>query len=105
MLDRNWEPNDHEIALDWFERELDRDVRHEMQLDLRNFLDHHPAPASEVRILCSLYEKGPCSFCREFIVDRLIEFGSLSASMRAECAYDANDEVRQLVGPPESPGL
>jgi len=98
MLGQNWVPNDHEVVLSWFESELDRDTRHHMETDLRNFWESHPDPASELRMLCSLYEKGPCSFCREFVVQRLIELDSLSASMRAECARDANEDIRLLVG-------
>jgi hypothetical protein len=98
MLDQNWEPNDHEIVLNWFERELDRGRRHCMQSGIEAFWEHHPDPASEPRMLYSLYEKGTCSFCRESVVKRLIELDSLSDSLRAECAYDASDEIRELVG-------
>jgi hypothetical protein len=98
MLAQNWEPNDHDIALSWFENEPDRDTRHRMERDLREFWERHPKSATEPRMLRSLYEKGPCSFCREFVVRRLIELDALSESTRAECAHDANDEVRKLVG-------
>lgn len=97
MLDQNWQPNDHEVVLSWFETESDRNARHHMERDLMNLWEHHPEPASEIRMLCSIYEKGPCSFCRERVVKRLIELDSLSASMRAECAYDANEDIRHLV--------
>jgi hypothetical protein len=98
MLDQNWDPNDHEIVLNWFDRELDRDTRHGMQRGIKAFWEHHPEPVSEPRMLHSLYEKGTCSFCREFVVKRLIELGLLSDSLRAECAHDANDEIRELIG-------
>jgi hypothetical protein len=52
MLDQNWEPNDHELVLNWFERELDRHARHHMQGELEAFWEHHPDPSSEVRMLC-----------------------------------------------------
>jgi hypothetical protein len=97
MLSQNREPNDHDIALRWFENESDRHTRHWMGMDLRSFWKRHPDPAGEIRMLSSLYERGPCSFCREYVVRRLLELESLSASIRAECAYDANDEVRSLV--------
>lgn len=98
MLDQNWEPNDHQIVLNWFEQELDRDTRHRMERGIEAFWEHHPDPASEPRMLYSLYDKGTCSFCRESVVKRLIELDSLSDSLRAECAYDASDEIRELVG-------
>ena len=98
MLDHNWEHGDHAIVLDWFERELVRDIRHSMQRALMAFWEHHPDPTSESRMLYSLYEKGTCSFCRESVIRRLIELDSLSESIRAECSYDTSDEIRELVG-------
>jgi len=97
MLDQNWEPHDHEIVLNWFEAELDRDTRHRMQSGLEAFWEHHPDAASEPRMLFSVYENGTCSFCREFVVKRLIELNSLPDSLRLECAHDASDEIRELV--------
>jgi hypothetical protein len=44
-----------------------------------------------------MYEKDPCSFCREHAVKRLIELDALTEQMRAECAYDANIDIRNLV--------
>ncbi len=98
MLDRNWRHGDHETVLNWFQEELDRDTRHRMQSGIRAFWKHHPDPATEVLMLYSLYEKGTCSFCREGVVRRLIELDLLSGSLRAECAFDASDEIRELVG-------
>jgi hypothetical protein len=60
--------------------------------------EHHPDPASEPRMLDSLYENGLCPFCRESVVKRLIDLDSLTDSLRAECACDASDEIRELVG-------
>ncbi len=98
MLAQNWKSGDHDVVLRWFENEPDRGTRHTMQMALRHFWDRHPEPATEPRMLHSLYENGPCSFCREFVVQRLIDLNALSAPLRAECAYDANDEICKLVG-------
>lgn len=98
MLERNWEPGDHEIVLGWFEAELDRVARHSMQDALREFWTHHPDPGGELRMLHAQYEKGTCSFCRERTVQRLIELNSLPDTLRAECAHDASSEIRELVG-------
>lgn len=97
MLDRNFETGDHEIVLSWFENELDRDLRHRMQMDLTSFWEGHAQAVGERRMLYSIYEKGPCSFCREFVVRRLIELDAVTAPMRAECTHDANEDVRLLV--------
>jgi hypothetical protein len=48
-------------------------------------------------MLLALYEKGPCSFCRKTAVWRLMERGALTGELRAECVWDANDEIRELV--------
>jgi hypothetical protein len=97
MLAQNWQPNDHELALTRFENETDRDPRHSMQIDLRRIWEEHPEPASELRMLHLSYENGPCSFCREYVVERLLELDSLPASIRAECAHDANHDIRMVV--------
>jgi hypothetical protein len=98
MLDRNWQSGDHDIVLGWFEKEEDRDTRHGLGIDLRKSWEHHPDPASEARMLLTLYEKGPCSQCREFLLSRLIELESLPDSINEECACDANEDIRRLVG-------
>jgi hypothetical protein len=102
MLDKNWEPNDHDVVLRWFEGESDRDARHHMGIHVRHFWEHHPEPAAEPRMLLSLYERGPCSFCREVVVKRLSELDSLSAPLREECAYDANEDIRLLIEPDQT---
>ncbi|HEY1755693.1 MAG TPA: hypothetical protein VGG72_09885 [Bryobacteraceae bacterium] len=98
MLNRNFEPNDHEVAMNWFETETDSESRHRMEMDLQQLWKDHPEPASEPRMLRALYERGPCSFCRRYVVERLIEINELSESMRAECAFDANEDVRAVAG-------
>jgi len=97
MLCRNFEPGDHELVLQWFAREADREIRHGMGWRLNQFWREHPEPSSELRMLESLYNKGPCSDCRETAVRRLIELDALSSAMRRECAFDANDDIRDLV--------
>jgi len=98
LLNKNFEPGDHEIVLGWFEAEQDREIRHSFGTDLREFWKQHPDEGSEVQMLKSLYENSPCSHCREFALKRLIELNALTEEMRAECAYDANDDIRDLVG-------
>lgn len=97
ILDQNWKPGDHEIVLSWFDNEGDIAVRHSMGMDLMNFCERHPDPVNEMRILLSLYERGPCSSCRERVVRRLIDGHSLSELLRSECTYDANEDIRSLV--------
>jgi hypothetical protein len=48
-------------------------------------------------MLTVLFEKGPCSACRDYLLPRLIELGGLTESMRDECRHDANEDIRELV--------
>jgi len=100
LLGVNFEPGDHDMVLDWFEAEDDPEVLHSMGMDLEDFWERHPDDGTVVRMLCALYEKGPCSFCREGAVRRLIQRGALSDEMREECAWDANADIRELVASP-----
>ena len=56
----------------------------------------HAGPES-VESLCKLYELGPCAFCRQQVVELLIEHDALSNAMREECEYDANSDTRALI--------
>ena len=98
MLSRNFHSGDHDIVLNWYGGESDPEVRHDHERGLLDFWEEHRESESELRMLMMLYESGPCSFCREFVVRRLIEMDSLSPALREECAHDANYEVRELVG-------
>jgi hypothetical protein len=101
LLVRNFQPGDHAVALGWFKAEQELEVKHSMGMDLTDLWKEHPDEESEVPMLGALYELGPCSFCREKLVRRLMELNALTEEMRAECAFDANDEIRELiVGPP-----
>jgi hypothetical protein len=97
LLARNYQPGDHEIALSWFEAEEDRGTLHSFGTDLINFWKGHPDERTAVLMLRTLYEKGPCSYCRERAVRRLIERNALTEEMRAECVYDSNYDIRELV--------
>ncbi len=102
LLNKNFERGDHEIVLGWFNAEEDVEVRHSLEMDLRQFWEQHPDEKTEVRMLQSLYEKGPCFVCRERAVERLIELNALTKQMLTECACDANDDIRDLVREPSA---
>lgn len=99
LLRYNSKPGDHALALSWFEAETDADVLHSYQSSLRQLWETNPEPATEVAMLVALYEKGPCSFLREFEIRRLLELNALPEGLREECSWDANDEIRELVRP------
>jgi len=97
LLNNNFKPGDHEIVRGWFEAEQDRRAQHTLGMDMKEFWKNHPDQTTEVPMLQSLYEKGQCSECRERAVERLIELDALTDQIRAECAYDANSDIRDLV--------
>ncbi|MGH9665335.1 MAG: hypothetical protein ACRD9L_13010 [Bryobacteraceae bacterium] len=97
LIAQNYEPGDHQVVLQWFQDEEDCETLHSFGVDLLKFWKQHPNEETEIPMLLSLYEKGPCSFCRERTVSRLLELGALPDELRAECAWDANDEIRGLV--------
>ena len=99
LLARNYQAGDRTKVLRWFDEEQEPRVLHSYAMDMEDFWKAHPDEESEIPMLLALYEKGPCSFCREGVVRRLIELDALTGELRAECAYDANDDVRELVSP------
>ena len=101
LLLRNFRPGDHEIALEWFEADDDAEVRHSVGIDLMKLCEMHPDKSTEPSVMRALYEKGPCSFCRGNAVRKLVELKALGDDLRAECAYDANDDIRELVKEPD----
>jgi hypothetical protein len=97
LLARNFRPGDHAIALRWFETEEDLETLHSLGMDLKDLWERHPDEETEVPMLLTLYERGPCSFCRERTVRRLIERRALTEELRLECSYDANGDICDLV--------
>jgi hypothetical protein len=99
LIDRNYQAEDHQLVLSWFEAEEGREMLHSFEADLEGFWEHHPDENTLIQMLLASYERGPCSFCREGVVQRLLELRALTPEMQAECAYDANEDVRNLVQP------
>ncbi len=100
LLARNFVHGDHAIALRWFEAEDDPETLHAFGIDLLKFWQRHPDEETEIPMLRAMYEKGPCSFCRERVVRRLIARGALTGELRSECAFDANRDIRELIKQP-----
>jgi hypothetical protein len=78
LLARNFSPGDHVIALRWFETEEDLETLHSLGMDFKDLWERYPDEETEVPMLLALYERGPCSFCRERTVHRLIERRALT---------------------------
>jgi hypothetical protein len=97
LLDQNFQSGDHKIVLNWFETEENLETLHTESLGIFAFWRAHPCEDLHNRMLLDLYEKCPCSFCREGAVSSLLERNALPMHIRAECAWDANSDIRELV--------
>jgi hypothetical protein len=97
LLSQNFQAGDYEIVLNWFETEEDSETLHTESRDLLAFWREHPSEELYDRMLLGLYEKCPCSFCRERAVSALLERNALPLDLRAECEWDANFEIREMV--------
>lgn len=100
LLLRNFHPGDHSVALQWFEAEDDAEARHSMGSDLIELCEMHPDKSFEAGMMRALYEQGPCSFCRGNAVRKLIELNALGNDLRTECAYDSDEDIREMVKQP-----
>lgn len=98
LLLENFQPADHAMALQWFLDEEDEEVIHSLGMGLEDLWERHPAAESATEMRKVIYENGPCSVCRGRAVRRMIESGTLPDAYREECAFDCNDEIRELVG-------
>jgi hypothetical protein len=102
LLGMNFQPGDHEIVLDWFEAEEDMETLHTESIGLVAFWKANPSEKLHDRMLLDLYEKCPCSFCREGAVSLLLERNALPEHLRKECRWDANEDIRELINADES---
>jgi hypothetical protein len=96
---RNYQPEDDARFAALVDAAEDDDELHTLGFGLHDVYQANPTP-SAASLLLRLYERGPCSLCREDVVRLLRDLGALPAWMAAECAYDANEDTRALVAPP-----
>jgi hypothetical protein len=96
MLTNNYEPGDYAIAAEWFRAEQDRHGRHYLGLDLWTIGENHPDEVDQIAMLLLLYERTPCSSCRNHVVRKLIERGPVPDAITFECMHDADDETQKL---------
>ena len=70
---------------------------HWMERDLIELWKRHPQPETEPAMLLAIYERSGHSAYRKRAVERLIELNQLPEQIRAECMWDASDDIRKLV--------
>lgn len=96
LLKSNFEDGDWSFIEEMTQRTFDNDfIHHNLEMSVRKVFDEHPSQAAAGALL-NLYEYAPCSFCRRTIVKQLHSIDALTDSIREECLYDSNLEIREL---------
>ena len=93
LLVSNYRDGDHASIETLLHQEHDRDALHDVGFGALRVLETHPKP-EHTRALLILYERGPCSECRERCVDQLHALGAVPRWMLEECRFDANTDIR-----------
>ena len=94
LLKANWQTGDWALLETLTRERIEPDEYHGLGIDVRNIFKAHPEPEA-APALRNLYEYNTCSFCRESAVLALDSIQAVPEWMRAECRYDANDELRE----------
>jgi hypothetical protein len=97
VLVANYEPGDEELLLGRLRDPLDDDFLHRMTGALLDLVKLRPG-LDPFELLGEAYVLNPCGFCREYVVRALSESGALPDAWREECRFDAEADVRKLVG-------
>jgi hypothetical protein len=92
----NYQSGDDRYLAALLAQTVDTDALHDLGFGLNDIFAAHPTLAAE-DIFVSLYERGPCSLCRERFVQRLIEIDRIPSWMERETRYDANPEIHQAI--------
>jgi hypothetical protein len=100
LLVNNFQESDCDLIEAFIVKLQDVHDLHSVGFDILDFYEAHPNPESESRVMVTLYEKDPCTLCRERNIQRLLALNTLPDWIRAECEYDANPDIRKLVKQP-----
>lgn len=93
LLHNNYEAGDHVLIEAVLAQPLHDQDLHGIGMAVLDIIEDEPW-GDDVTILTMLYEKGPCSYCRERFVDLLLKLDKVPDWMRIEAQYDANPELR-----------
>ena len=96
MLVSNYEPGDLRILEDLLRQQLTDAEIHSLGFSIEYMLKKNSTVDAEGALIL-LYEKNPCSNCRENFVCCLIKLDRIPDWMRNECRYDANSGTSEVV--------
>ncbi len=92
LLIENYREGDHRIIERLLADETDRDEFHELGLRAMNVFEANKTPDARDSLML-IYERGPCSFCRETCLGLLDSLDLLPDWIVDECRYDSNPEI------------
>jgi hypothetical protein len=99
LLAANYRAGDYALVAAALATVDDDNTLHNAGFDLLDLLKAHSSPDAAPALL-SLYERGPCAFCREHAVAALRDLSALPAWIAEECRFDAYEGVREMVDSP-----
>lgn len=92
----NYLDGDEQFFAALLERTTAQDGLEAIGSSLSEIFERNPKKEA-ARLFVDLYERGPCSICRERFVEHLIEVELVPAWMVAECRHDSNDDIRSRI--------
>jgi len=96
LLESQSDEEDLVLVRAMFEVPDDPDDFHYLGLLLLNVLE---TTSGDIRDLATLmYDRTPCTSCRELAVEAMLKRSVMSESIRLECRFDGNPDIRRLVG-------
>jgi hypothetical protein len=97
ILSENFEAGDWQVITSLTgQHKIDQEDYHSLGMGVRTMFESHPHPDA-IPALLTLYEYGPCSFCRHFVVENLHSLNALPDWMIRECAHDSYSDTREFI--------
>ena len=95
LLRKNYQPGDHEVIEQALAYAVDQNSIHGLGLDINSLSRDYPDPEL-AGCLEWVYERTPCSSCREWAFELLIKRNRASYSLLQECLWDCCYDTSQL---------
>jgi len=96
LLTKNWQESDWQFLQRLSGQNLETEEYHSLVMSIRDIFQAHPSRAAAPTLL-TLYERGPCSHCRQYIVEYLHSLGAMPDWMIEECRHDSYGDTREWV--------
>jgi hypothetical protein len=104
LLRSNFEPGDFARLAHLLDALVDINAIHDFGLSLLDIVSKQERPPDAGDILLRLYERTPCSMCRNDVVTALSSLDMVPPWMAEECRFDAEPETVKLFAKPDELG-